>query len=152
MLIIHAVVSFAVSSTNRPGAEDLQNQADAVVDNSSPSRRIIVVDDTRASAFILGRLLELLGHDVAVCYDARSALRAALNEPPEIIFSDIAMPDVDGYEFAQQVRSQPSLSQVKLVALTGYDGENDRKLAYAAGFDHHLVKPVTLEALLSLLS
>ena len=137
---------------NRPGPDDSQSQSDAVVDTANAKRRIVVVDDTRASAFMLGRLLELLGHDVSVCYDAQSALQSALDNPPEIIFSDIAMPDVDGYQFAQQVRAQSSLRKVKLVALTGYDSESDRQLAYAAGFDHHLVKPVTFEALQSLLS
>ena len=118
---------------------------------SLAKRRVLVVDDTRAAAFMLGRLLETLGQEVCVCYDAHTALRMASERHPEIIFSDIVMPDIDGYRLAQQIRSEETFRHVTLVALTGFDEESDRQLAYAAGFDHHIVKPVTLQALRSLL-
>jgi CheY-like chemotaxis protein len=118
---------------------------------SLAKRRILVVDDTRAAAFMLGRLLESLGQEVSLCYDAESALRMATTCCPEIIFSDIVMPNVDGYQLAQQIRAEENFRNVMLVALTGYDHESDRHQAYAAGFNHHIVKPVTLQALRSLL-
>ena len=114
-------------------------------------RRVLVVDDTRAAAFMLGRLLETLGQEVSVCYDASTALRVAAESHPEIIFSDIVMPDIDGYRFAKQIRSEDTFRNVVLIALTGVDQPSDRELAYAAGFDHHLVKPVTLQALKTVL-
>ena len=114
-------------------------------------RRVLVVDDTRAAAFMLGRLLETLGQDVSVCYDAETGMRVALDQQPEIIFSDIAMPHIDGYQFARLLRADVVFQHVKLVALTGFNGENERQLAHDAGFDHHIVKPVSLQALRGLL-
>jgi CheY-like chemotaxis protein len=61
-----------------------------------------------------------------------------------LIISDIGMPEIDGYEFARRLRSVPELEYVRLVALTGYGQGSDRERAKAAGFDHHLVKPVAL--------
>ena len=114
-------------------------------------RRVLVVDDTRAAAIMLGRLLEALGQDVSVCYDAETGMRVASERLPEIIFSDIAMPHIDGYQFARLLRADETFRQVKLVALTGFNGESERRLAHDAGFDHHIVKPVSLRALRSLL-
>lgn len=110
-------------------------------------RRIIVVDDTRAAAYILGRLLETLGQEVYLCYDAPSALDLAREIGPDVIFSDIAMPEVDGYQFAEQVRADTGLDHVLLVAMTGYGLESDRRRAQEAGFNHHLVKPISKQAL-----
>ena len=118
---------------------------------SLTKRRVLVVDDTRAAAFMLGRLLETLGQEVSVCYDAQTALQMASERRPEIIFSDIVMPEIDGYRFAQQIRSEKNFRHVVLVALTGFEEESDRQLAYAAGFDHHIVKPVSLQALRTVL-
>ena len=118
---------------------------------SPAKRRVLVVDDTRAAAFMLGRLLESLGQEVSVCYDAETALRVASQCLPEIIFSDILMPDIDGYQLAQQIRAEECFRDVVLVALTGFERESDRQLAYAAGFNYHIVKPVTLQALKNLL-
>lgn len=115
------------------------------------TRDILVVDDTRASAFMLARLLETLGQKVQVCYDAESALAMVKQRRPDLIFSDIAMPHIDGYEFAQRLRADPALQGITLVALTGYGQESDRRLSKEAGFDHHLVKPISVQSLRSLL-
>lgn len=114
-------------------------------------RRIVVVDDTRAAALILGRLLESLGQEVHVCFEARSALELSRQILPDVIFSDISMPEVDGYQFARQLRADAALKDVTLVAMTGYGLESDRQLAHQAGFDHHLVKPISKQALQELL-
>lgn len=116
------------------------------------SRRILVVDDTRASSFMLGKLLEALGQQVETCTDAVSALEAARRHQPEIIFSDIAMPRVDGYEFARQLRHDHRLKNVMLIALTGFGQEQDRLASSDAGFDWHLVKPIRLVDLHEILS
>ncbi|MGN6545948.1 MAG: response regulator [Aureliella sp.] len=114
-------------------------------------RRIVVVDDTRAAALILGRLLESLGQEVHVCFEARSAFELSRQILPDVIFSDISMPEVDGYQFARQLRADTALKDVTLVAMTGYGLESDRQLAHQAGFDHHLVKPISKQALQELL-
>jgi PAS domain S-box-containing protein len=115
-----------------------------------PPRRVLVVDDTRDSAFILGRLLEVLGHRVSTATSAMAALEAARRETPDVVISDIAMPDMDGYELAHQIRREAGLENTVLVALTGYGQESDRQRALEAGFDFHIVKPVSLEILQAL--
>ena len=120
--------------------------------DSLARRRIVVVDDTRVAAHVLGRLLESLGQDVSVAYDARSALELVRSERPHVLVSDIAMPDMDGYELARRIRASGDHMGITLVALTGYGQDSDRQRAYAAGFDFHLVKPVGIAALRELLN
>jgi CheY-like chemotaxis protein len=115
-----------------------------------PRWRVLVVDDTRPAAFLLGKLLEALGQDVEICYDAASALDAARKSKPDFIFSDIVMPHMDGYQLARQLRSDEMLRDVTLVALTGYGHESDRLKSEEAGFHHHLVKPVSVATLQAL--
>ena len=116
-----------------------------------PGRRILVVDDLPAACFVLGKLLETLGHTVRTAKDGETALQFVRAERPDVIFSDIGMPNMDGYQLAQQLRQEPELKSVVLVALTGYGEEGDKQRALAAGFDHHLVKPVSLSSLHELL-
>jgi signal transduction histidine kinase len=108
--------------------------------------RVLVVDDVRPSADTLALMLRGLGQAPRVVYDGDSALSAAAEFHPEIAFIDIAMPGMDGYEVARRVRSLLGHEPV-LVALTGYGQDEDRRRALAAGFDHHLVKPTSVEAL-----
>jgi signal transduction histidine kinase/CheY-like chemotaxis protein len=119
---------------------------------SLPSRRILVVDDARDTALILGKLLEKIGQQVFSTHDAASALETARREQPEVIISDIAMPTMDGLELARRLRAEPGMEHVVLVALTGYGHDSDRQRTRDAGFDHHLVKPVSFDALCQLLS
>ena len=119
---------------------------------SLPARRILVVDDAPAAGYILGTLLEKIGQKVRTLNDPLSAWKAARAERPDVVFSDIGMPGMDGYELAQRLRNEPSLAGIVLVALTGYGQDNDRRRAKDAGFDHHLVKPVSFEALWDLLA
>ena len=119
---------------------------------SLPTRRILVVDDAPAAGYILSTLLEKIGQQVRTLNDSLSAWKAARVDRPDVVFSDIGMPGMDGYELAQRLRNEPSLAGVVLVALTGYGQDNDRRRAKDAGFDHHLVKPVSLEALRDLLA
>ncbi len=117
-----------------------------------PRHRILIVDDARASTLILTKLLEILGQDVCAVGNATEALERIHREPPDLVISDIGMPGFDGYQLARAIRSSPELNDIELVALTGYAEESDKLRAQEAGFDQHLVKPVALGHLQSLLS
>lgn len=106
-----------------------------------PGHRLLVVDDNRDAALSLSMLLRLQGHDVRVSHDGNSALAMAANFRPDMIFLDIGMPGMDGYEVARRIRKIPELEHVVLAALTGWGQLEDRRRTEAAGFDHHLVKP-----------
>jgi DNA-binding response OmpR family regulator len=98
-------------------------------------------------------LLELSGHEVRVAHDGRTALSLAQVFRPDISLLDIGMPDLSGYEVAEALRRETWGAQIRLIALTGWGQEDDRRRAQEAGFDHHLTKPVdpeTLELLLSM--
>ncbi len=110
-------------------------------------KRILVVDDTRAAAMMLQKLLETLGNEVVTTHSVESALELIEQRMPEIIFSDIAMPGLSGYDFAKIVRQTYPGNQPLMVAVTGYGQENDKQLATEAGFNHHVVKPVSIDNL-----
>ncbi|HMB02176.1 MAG TPA: ATP-binding protein, partial [Isosphaeraceae bacterium] len=114
-------------------------------------RRVLVVDDNVDSAQSLGRLLRRWGHAVEMAHDGPSALAAVATGRPEVILLDIGLPGMDGYEIARQIRRDPPEGTISLVALTGYGQDDDRRRARDAGFDHHLIKPVDLDALRDLL-
>lgn len=102
----------------------------------------------------LAMLLSLQGHDVQVAHDGVSALAMATACAPHMVFLDIGMPGMDGYEVARRLRGQAGFESTKLVALTGWGQAGDRRRTAEAGFDHHVVKPLeakTLERLLSAL-
>jgi len=109
-------------------------------------RRVLIVDDVRPSANTLSIMLKGLGQEVSTAYDGYSALATAREFRPEVAFLDIAMPKMDGYELARRILAIPGARPV-LVALTGYGQEEDRQRAFQAGFDHHMVKPASLESL-----
>jgi CheY-like chemotaxis protein len=119
---------------------------------ATPSgHRLLVVDDHIDSALSLARLLRMRGHEVEVAHDGGSGLAKAASYQPHMVFLDIGMPGMDGYEVAQRMRLQPGLERVVLAALTGWGQDEDRRRTAEAGFDHHLVKPLEPEALESLL-
>ena len=113
--------------------------------------RILVVDDNRDAAQGLAMLLEIKGHEVATAHDGGQALEAARQFQPTVVLLDIGLPEMDGYEVASRLRAQRGGDALLLVAVTGYGQESDRKRSEEAGFDHHLLKPVRLEALEQLL-
>jgi PAS domain S-box-containing protein len=117
-----------------------------------PVRRVVVVDDTRAAVYTLARLLETMGQQVRTAEDAATALALIQNDRPDLVISDLAMPNMNGYELARRIREDPALSGLVLVALTGYGQESNRRQAKEAGFDYYLVKPVSLEALETMLA
>jgi PAS domain S-box-containing protein len=109
--------------------------------------RILVVDDNEDGADTLAEVLSAQGYVTRVAHDAPAALRIAEEFAPDIAFLDIGLPVMDGYELAARLRGIGALSGIKLIALTGYGQESDRQKTRAAGFHHHLVKPVDLDAL-----
>jgi len=114
--------------------------------------RIMVVDDNVDAAATLAMLLEATGHDVMVEHEPRRALARAREQAPEVCLLDIGLPDMDGNELARHLRAQPETARAMLVAVTGYGQDSDRRRALEAGFDHHLVKPIDLQALEELLA
>jgi signal transduction histidine kinase/ActR/RegA family two-component response regulator len=115
-----------------------------------PRCRVMVVDDNRDSAVSLGLLLKLLGVEVQVVHDGRSALEKLPLFHPTVVLLDIGMPGMDGYEVARRIRQQPQGQDVMLIALTGWGQEEDRRRSSQAGFNHHLTKPADIDALQSL--
>ncbi|ALK99612.1 diguanylate cyclase [Massilia sp. WF1] len=109
--------------------------------------RLLVVDDNRDAAETLAALLGALGHTAPVAADGHQALRMIASLRPQLVFLDIGMPGMSGYEVAQAVRADPRLDGVRLVALTGWGGEADRARSAEAGFDAHLTKPATVAAI-----
>ncbi len=115
------------------------------------SRRILVVDDNVDAAETLGLMLKLQGHQVQTAHDGLQALNAASVFLPHIILLDLGMPNLNGYETANRIRSQAWGRNIALVAVTGWGQPKDRERTVEAGFDAHLVKPVDRETLLKTL-
>jgi len=107
----------------------------------SSGLRVVVADDSHDAANSLAMLLRLKGHDVQVAHDGQAALEIARDFRPDVVFLDIGMPRLDGYEVARRLRQSPGLEHVVLAALTGWGQPEDRRRTAEAGFNHHLVKP-----------
>jgi signal transduction histidine kinase/CheY-like chemotaxis protein len=114
-------------------------------------RRVLVVDDNRDAAESLGMLLGLLRQTTRVVNSGADALDVMGSFKPAIAFLDIGMPGMDGHELARRIRAQPEWQTLTLVAMTGWGQDDDRRRSQSAGFDYHLVKPVDVRALESLL-
>lgn len=125
---------------------------------SSPARvpvtshRVLIVDDNTDAADSLAMLISLQGHEVKVTNDGISALEIVRTYLPSLIFLDIGMPEMDGYEVARRLRGVPGLQRTVLAALTGWGQQEDRRRSKVAGFDHHLVKPLEPRVLEDLLA
>ena len=113
----------------------------------APRRRVLVVDDNHDAANALKLLLENDGHEVRVAFDGASGLALAREYRPDYLLLDIGLPRINGYDIAASLRSDASLADMKIVAVTGYGQVHDRARTAAVGFDHHLTKPVEFTAL-----
>jgi CheY-like chemotaxis protein len=111
-----------------------------------------VVDDNRDAAEVLAMLLESIGVNAQTVNGGSAALAAIPNYQPNVILMDIGMPGMDGHEVARRIRAQPQFNGIKLVALTGWGQEKDRRDSSKAGFDHHLTKPVDFKVLKDLIT
>ena len=117
----------------------------------SKTYTILIVDDNEAAADGLQKLLEYGGHKVLVAYTGAAALEQARAQCPEVILLDIGLPDISGYELAKQLNKEKSPHPL-LIALSGYSQQEDKDRAIEAGFDHYLVKPVSVKEIETLLS
>jgi CheY-like chemotaxis protein len=120
---------------------------------SSPSirRRIVLIEDNRDVRRMLCTLLGMNGHEVAESTDGLSGVDAIRRLLPDMALIDLGLPGIDGYEVAKRVRSDSDCRHVRLIAMSGYGQPEDRRRSLSAGFDAHLVKPVSSEQLLHLL-
>ena len=115
-------------------------------------RRVLIVDDHRDSAESLAGLLESLGHEVQCLYDGQEAVDYTPQYEPDVVLLDIGLPGMNGNEVVRRLRTSPSLSRTRFIALTGYGSHAYRERSRLAGFDHYLVKPVELTLLQELLA
>ena len=115
-------------------------------------RRILVVDDNVDAATTLQLLLKSLGHEACTAYDGQHALGMAAAFRPDVVLLDIGMPGLDGYEVARRLREMSRDRALRIIAVTGWGQEADRKRSRDAGFDVHLVKPVDPALLTSVIA
>jgi signal transduction histidine kinase/CheY-like chemotaxis protein len=122
--------------------------------NHAPTqrRRILVTDDNRDAADSLAMLLRVSGHDVDVAYEGADAIKKAESWRPEVMLLDIGMPEMNGYDVCRTIRQAPWGKDVRIVALTGWGQDQDRRSTREAGFDSHLVKPVDAAVLRDVLA
>lgn len=137
---------------NKPNQLEAETVSPPTQFNTLPYRRykILIVEDQRALRMVMARLLETMGHEVVTAESGENAIEKLNGFMPEIIFSDISMPGITGYELVRELRKRRDLFGVTMVAMTGFGQETDRKAAQENGFDEHMVKPVDVDRLNSL--
>jgi signal transduction histidine kinase/ActR/RegA family two-component response regulator len=123
----------------------------APVPTEHPGARVLVVDDNEDAAELMAETLARKGFDTRTANDAKQALEVLAAWWPQAAVLDIGLPVIDGYELARQIRQLPGGDKLFMIALTGYGQAMDRERAMAAGFDHHLVKPVEVATIRALL-
>jgi len=134
------------------GCIEQSRAAEARPDAPFAGQRILVVDDNHDAADTLALLLAGEGAEVRVAYDGRAALAAAVAFLPSSVLLDIAMPGMDGWEVARRLRQDERFAGMRIIALTGWGQDSDRRQTRNRGFSHHLTKPVSLEELHSILA
>ena len=115
--------------------------AASLIETPTTPRQVLVVDDSRSAADILTVFFKMEGMAVRTAYLGEDALELAREIIPDVVFLDLGLPDLSGYEVAAKIRACPGGEHCFIVALTGRDEEDDRKNIAAAGFDFHVVKP-----------
>jgi signal transduction histidine kinase len=148
-----AAPATAVPESASPEAAATPAAAPAAVPEAAPAapRRVLIVDDNHDAADTTGLLLRSLGAQVRIAYDGAQALAAIAEWSPGLVLLDLGMPGMDGHEVARRIRAAHGRRAPVLAALTGWGQDGDRARTRAAGFDHHLVKPVGLAELRGLL-
>jgi PAS domain S-box-containing protein len=139
--------SFTIRLPLVPHDAPPRHSAANAVREAADALRVLVVDDNRDAAETLAALLDLMGHTAPVANDGQQALQIMAQVRPHVVFLDLGMPGMSGYEVAARIRQDPRYAGVKLVALTGWGGAQDRERTAAAGFDVHLTKPAKLDAI-----
>jgi PAS domain S-box-containing protein len=128
-----------------------QPQPEAGSSSCLPRLKILVVDDVQASAKTLALMLKSIGQEVSTLSDGAAVAEWVRGYDPDVVFLDIAMPGMSGYDVARQIRNGAGAERPYLIALTGYGQDDDRRRALAAGFNYHLTKPASIERLERLL-
>ena len=134
---IHLPRSMMVPTAGKDEPEALRAQP-----GTDSALKVLVADDNRDAADSLALLLEMNGHEVLVGHCGEEAVRLARHMQPQAMILDIGMPDITGYEVARRIRTETWGRRVLLIAVTGWGQKEDKQRADAAGFDHHLTKPV----------
>lgn len=112
--------------------------------------KVLVVDDNRDAADCLQALFEMENCEVSTAYDGSDAVRAVERDLPDMVVMDLGMPGMDGYEAARRIRELPGAGSILLIALTGWGQGEARQRTAEAGFDHHLIKPVSFDVITDL--
>jgi PAS domain S-box-containing protein len=141
--------TFTVRLPLQPGSPHARPRATGEDAHARPPAplRVLVVDDNADAADSLVALLDALGHTTSVARDGPEGLRLALEAQPDLVLLDIGLPGMSGYEVARAIRRNQGVRQIVLIALTGWGAQSDLQQSHEAGFDQHLTKPVSLEAL-----
>ncbi len=125
----------------------------AVQPHTAPAGlRVLLVDDHMESVISVGRLLRSQGHRVQAALSGAEAVSSAAAFRPDVALIDLSLPVLDGFAVAQELRAMPATRSAFLIALTGWDSDEVAARARAAGFDRHIVKPLSLDAMLAVLS
>lgn len=142
------------ANVRQPGRSTGSSQTDSQDDMLHEHQfkpRALVVDDSADIAFMMVMILQHAGYEAAMAGSAVEALALAERERFDLVISDIGMPQMDGYAFAESLRALPSYAMVPMIAVTGFAEYDDRDRALSAGFNTHLKKPVDVVKLLELI-
>jgi DNA-binding response OmpR family regulator len=113
---------------------------------------ILVIEDHAETAETLAAVLRLAGYKVRCAHDGAAGLEAASETPPDVVLLDLGLPDIDGYEVARRLRQMPFVHRPSVIAVTGYDQEDQRKHSYEVGIDYHFTKPTEPQLLKEVLA
>lgn len=135
----------------------MKGQSEEIIVNNAlsqkgPLLKILIVDDNVEAAKTLGWMIEALGYEPQVAYGGGEALEKARVFLPHVILMDIGMPGMNGYELCQTLKQSPDFRRTVFIAQTGWDADKNEAISKEAGFDHYLVKPVSLKTLEELLA
>jgi two-component system CheB/CheR fusion protein len=133
--------------SRKPGEKVVIGKGEAETPPRKTGKRILVIEDNRDAADSLRLLLEFYGYEATVAYSGHDGVRAAEQFEPDVVLCDIGLPGMDGYGVARKLRDNPATAKARLIAVTAYGQDGDRRRSQEAGFEHHLVKPVDLNAL-----
>ena len=131
-----------VTANTTGGVSGIKGEGETRPRKTDKLLRILVVEDNRDSADSLRLLLEFSGHEVAVAYSGHDGVLAAEQYQPDVVLCDIGLPGLDGYGVARKLRANPATAKARLIAVTAYGQDEDRRRSHEAGFEQHLVKPV----------
>jgi CheY-like chemotaxis protein len=114
--------------------------------------QILLIDDNEDFIFLLSSLIESMGHHCILSYDGVEGILKAKEMKPDVIFCDIGLPGMDGFEVVKRIRESPAGKDIFIIALSGYTGQRELAQAAESGFDLHMAKPIGMEKLMDILN